>query len=164
MTLESYVTYKSVSNTFTLYELHGWQTRVRRSAATWLSQLALATPLLLYRLSRMLTNDAAKWCTDNVGSMFTRGREASRCPECQQFVHCHSLIRAILFIQVYNPCIVLSCSIVDLSTKSKFVNKFFVDASQRYTRIVFRGKVLFIKKNTFVCTRLRSNNIFLGYV
>lgn len=92
---------------------------------SWLAALTLATPLLLYRLSRMLTNDAAKWCTDNVGR--TRGREASRCAECQQFVHCHSFIRAILFIQVCNQCIVLSCSIVDLSTKSKFVNKFFVD-------------------------------------
>lgn len=115
---------------------------------SWLAALTLATPLLLYSLSRMLTNDAAKWCTDNVGRMFTRGRKASRCAECQLFVHCHSFVRAILFIQVYYQCIVLSCSIVDLSTKSKFVNKFSVDASQWYSRIVFWGKVLFLKKNT----------------
>lgn len=89
----------------------------------WLAALTLATPLLLCSLSRALTNDAAKWCTDNVGRMFTRGREASRCAECQQFVHCYRFIRAILFIQVYYQCIVHSCSIVDLSTKSKFVNK-----------------------------------------
>lgn len=136
MTLESYVTYKSVSNTCTLYAL--WMTDSCKGIGrlisdsgshSWLAALTLATPLLLYSLSSMLTNDAAKWCTDNVGRMFTRGREASRCVECQQFVHCHSFIRAILFIQVYYQCIVLSCSIVDLSTKSKFVNKSFIDAS-----------------------------------